>query len=327
MSKFFKVYDEFVQDWEWWNVYPHHALFEWLLTRAKVRDTKVRGVMVRRGSVLTTWNEMQQAVSNEYHKCSRGTLSRALEDLKSSGDITMIADCKKTVVTICKYGYYCGKDSDLWTDSGLIADCQRTAPPIINKSKEYEENNIYSACEPVDNGDGLVTEADCRKWMRRYAEIARSFGLGDGDLPQQLTAARRQKIGLCVRERGRGTVDAMFARLAESPYYFDQGSRGFRGDFTNLWSPSVFDKVLEGSFVPRAKKEERPQPQQQAKGSIYDSEHKADPRPERKEQLEGMVSLVERNPQSWCRPTLVAAYESGELARLGIEWRPDNGIH
>ena len=59
MSKFFKVYDEFVQDWEWWNYYPHHPLFEWLLTRAKVRDTKVRGTLVRRGSVLTTWNEMQ----------------------------------------------------------------------------------------------------------------------------------------------------------------------------------------------------------------------------------------------------------------------------
>ena len=205
---------------------------------------------------------------------------------------------------------------------GLQTDCKRTAPPIINKSKEYEENNIYSARESLDVDDGIVTESDCRTWMRRYTEIARSFGLGDGDMPQQLTAARRQKIGLCVRERGRGTVDAMFARLAESPYYFDQGSRGFRGDFTNLWSPSVFDKVLEGSFVPRAKKEEKAQPQQQAKGSIYDSEHRSEPRPERKEQLEGMVSLVERNPDSWCRPTLVAAYESGELARLGITWEP-----
>ena len=123
MSKFFKVYDEFVQDWEWWNYYPHHPLFEWLLTRAKVRDTKVRGTLVRRGSVLTTWNEMQQAVSNEQHKCSRGTLSRALEDLKASGDITLIADCKKTVITICKYDCYCGREDDFWTANGLQTDC------------------------------------------------------------------------------------------------------------------------------------------------------------------------------------------------------------
>lgn len=326
MSKFFKVYDEFVQDWEWWNYYPHHPLFEWLLTRAKVRDTKVRGTLVRRGSVLTTWNEMQQAVSNEQHKCSRGTLSRALEDLKASGDITLIADCKKTVITICKYDCYCGRKDDIWTANGLQTDCKRTAPPIINKS--IENKYIYSAHETVDVDDGFVTESDCRLWMQRYTEIARSFGLADSDLPQQLTAARRQKIGLCVRERGRGTVDAMFQRLAESAYYFDQGSRGFRGDFTNLWSPSVFDKVLEGSFVPRAKKEEKERRQSsQAKGSVTENEYQGAPRPDRREQLEGMVGLVERNPDSRCRPTLVAAYESGELARLGIDWSPNNGLH
>ena len=207
---------------------------------------------------------------------------------------------------------------------GLQTDCKRTAPPIINKSKENEENNIYSARDGFDAGDGFVTDADCRAWMRRYSEIARGFGVADGDLPQQLTATRSQKISLCVRERGRGSVDAMFARLAESPNYFDQGSRGYRGDFTKLWSPSVFDMVLEGSFVPVSKRKAPQEPKaQRERETIGDHEHTPEPRPERRAQLEGMVALVEKNPGSMCKEALAKAYESGELAELGIDWKPN----
>lgn len=276
MSKFWKMHDEFVQEWEWWNVYPHHPLFEWLLTKAMIRDTKVRGIMVRRGSVLTTWNDMQQAVSNKQHQCSRGSLSRALKDLQDSGDLFLKSDSQKTIVTICKFEVYNGVNNGLWTTDGLQTDCKRTAPPIINKNIEYE-NNIYSARENFlsDGDDCFVTEDDCRSWMRKYSEIARSFGVEEKDLPQQLTATRSQKISRCVRERGRGSVDAMFARLAESSGYFDQGSRGFKGDFTKLWSPSVFDMVLEGSFVPVSKrKPQQPanqQPQPKSNGSWLDA--------------------------------------------------------
>ena len=321
MSRFWKMHDDFVE-WEWWNVYPHHPLFEWLLTKAKVQDCRVRGIVVRRGSLVTTYDEMQRAVSNECHKCSRGTLSRALKDLQASGDLTLIADYQKTVVTICHYEIFNGTGEGLWTANGLQTDCKRTATPIINKNKEYKD--IYSADEGLDfDDDGIVTENDCRMWMRRYNEIARKYDVADKDLAQQLTDTRKRIIGQCVRLRGRGTVDAMFARLADSYYYFQQGSKGFRGDFTKLWSPKVFDMVLEGSFVPRQqKKEEKPQ-QQKAKETVEAYEFEARPRQERKAQLEGMVGIVEKTPDSWCRKVLVQAYESGELRQLGIDWKPN----
>lgn len=321
MSKFFKMHDDFVE-WEWWNVYPHHPLFEWLLTKAKVQDCRVMGVVIRRGSVLTTWKEMQQAVSNKQRQCSRGALSRALKDLTASGDLTLIADCSKTIVTICHYESFNGTGDGLWTTDGLQTDCKRTAPHIINKNKELKD--IYSAYEGLDlDDDGIVSENDCRVWMRRYNDIARRFGVADCDLAQQLTDTRKRIIGQCVRLRGRGTVDAMFARLAESFYYFQQGSKGFRGDFTKLWSPKVFDMVLEGSFVPREKKEDKPKPQQRNE-TIEAHEFKAEPRQDRRAQLEGLVSIVEKNPMSMCLIPLEAAYRSGELAQLGINWKPSN---
>lgn len=318
MNGFIKMPRDFLE-WEWWGRVPHHFLFEWLLINARVDDRRVKGIVVRRGSLLTTWNEMQQAVG-----CSRGTLSRALSDLSDSGEILIRTDCKKTLITICHYEHYNGNGVSLWTENGLKTDCERTAPPIINREKENEENNIYSAHGDYADDDGFVTEADCRLWMRRYSEIAVRYGVGEGDLPRQLNAARSQKIRILVRERGRGSVDAMFARLAESPYYFLQGSGSFRGDFTKLWSPSVFDMVLEGSFVPRKAKEAKEEPRQ---GALVESHELTVPeRQSRKEQLEGLVEYDRDNPAakgSFRYGVLLQAYESGELEKLGIDWKPN----
>lgn len=157
--------------------------------------------------------------------------------------------------------------------------------------------------------------------MARYSEIARKFGVSERDLPQQLTATRSQKISRCVRERGRGTVDAMFARLADSPLYFLQGAGSFRGDFTKLWSPSVFDMVLEGSFVPQERKKEQPRRQQKAE-AVDSYEFAAKPKEDRRSQLEQMVATVQENPCSFCLQPLTAAYESGELSELNINWKP-----
>lgn len=320
MSKFWKMHDGFVQEWEWWNCYPHHPLFEWLLTKAMIRDQKVRGVLVRRGSVLTTWKEMEQAVSNKQHQCSRGSLARALKDLQDSGDLLLKADSQKTMVTICKFENYNGSNNELWTTDGLQTDCKRTAPPINNKNIEYKENNIYSAHESFfTTDDGFVTEDDCRAWMRRYSEVARTFGVADKDLPQQLTATRSQKISRCVRERGKGSVDAMFARLAESPNYFDQGSRGFKGDFTKLWSPSVFDMVLEGSFVPVSKRKQ----DQPKKICTFEPQQPQQTKKSRKDFLLGWVEDEKNDPTPMGQDLLTSCYNSGELQRLGIDWKPN----
>ena len=305
MSRFWKMPLEFVHEWEWWNVYPHHALFEWFLASAKVVDCRVMGIKVRRGSLLTTWNEMQRAVSNKQRTCTRGTLSRALADLSDSGEITLKTDCRQTIVTICKYESYCGRGETLWTDGGLIADRRRTDTPIINKNIEYE-NNIYSA----HDDDGFVTEDDCRAWMRRYNDIARSFGVSEKNLAQQLSDTRRQKISRCVRERGRGTVDAMFERLEESSGFFADGSRGFRGDFTKLWSPSVFDMVLEGSFVPVAKKA-KPQQKTESAGLFESVEAGVPERESSDEYRRKMREYAKEHPES-SAAKIVAQWDEGE---------------
>lgn len=245
MKGFIKLPRDFVE-WEWWNRQPHHPLFEWLLVKARVDDRKIQGTIVRRGSLLTSWNEMQQAVG-----CSRGALSRALKDLSECGEIITRTDCKKTVVTICHYEDYNGYSNTLWTDCGLIADCERTDTPIIKREQENEKD-IYSACAQGFSDDGFVSDGDCRQWMQRYNKIAAGYGAAPAE---QLNTKRRLYIQQRVRERGRGAVDVMFQKLEQSAYFFADGSRGFRGDFTNLWTADVFAKVCEGYFIPRKKEE------------------------------------------------------------------------
>lgn len=326
MSLFWKMHDDFI-DWEWWNVYPHHPLFEWLLTKAKVSDCKVRGIIVRRGSLLTTWNEMQAALSNKHHQCSVGSLSRALNDLKDSGEISVRVERKNSIVTICNYEHYCGRGETIWSGSGVKVECSRSDTPIINKSKEYE-NNIYSASDGFNVDDGIVTEQDCRQWMRRYNEIARKFGVPEKNLAQQLTDTRKRVVSQCVRLRGRGTVDAMFARLAESEYYFREGRGGYINDFTKLWSSAVFDMVIEGSFVPQERKAATPEPKQEKPKSVGVIKDEAPmsrtTQEERKRTLLELIEYIKSNPRSLSCDVLEDAYRTGELQRLGINWKPNN---
>ncbi len=294
MKGFIKLPRSFLQ-WEWWNRQPHLSLFLWLLIKAHITDQKIQGILVRRGSVLTTWNELQNATG-----CSRGALSRALKDLLDSGEIITRTDCKKTVIIICHYEDYNGGDNTLWTDSGLTADCQRTDTHLI-KGEIENEKDIYSASARDFSDDGFVSESDCRAWMRRYNRIAAAFGAPPAD---KLTDKRILKIQQRVRERGRGSVDIMFQRLEQSAYFFADGSHGFRGDFTNLWSSNTYTRVIEGNFIPNKppcpphQRQEAPKEEKPPTGSWLDDYHE-EKRATPSERQQQMRQYAREHPDSY----------------------------
>lgn len=253
MKGFIKLPRSFLQ-WEWWNRQPHQSLFLWLLLKAHITDQRVQGILVRRGSVLTTWNELQKVIG-----CSTGALSRALNDLFYSGEIITKAERRKTLITICHYEDYNGNDNSLWSDSGAFAERSRSDTHLY-KGEIENEKDIYSACARGSSDDGFVSDSDCRAWMQRFNRIAAAFGAPQAD---KLTATRILKIQQRVREWGRGSVDIMFQKLEQSAYFFAEGSHGFRGDFTNLWASDTYTRVIEGGFVPKKNTEKKAQQPQQ----------------------------------------------------------------
>lgn len=308
MSGWIKLPRDFLE-WQWWHSGNHVRLFLWLYIKAEVTDRRRGNYVIRRGSVLTTWSEMQEAVG-----IGSGTLGRILNDFKNAGVCITKAECKKTIVTICKYEDYNNDSGGLWSDSGVIAECKRSVPPIINKNREYEKD-IYSARE---DSDGFVTDADCQAWLQRYNRIARERGYQPCT---GITTKRRLYITQRVREKGRGSVDLMFERLAESDYFFSDGSHGFRGDFTNLWTADVYTKVIEGFYIPMRKKP-GPQPQQKTVSTI-DANVPDHPKQSRRDFLLEWIEEERRSPSDRGQQLLRACHESGELERLGIEWKPN----
>lgn len=328
MKGFIKIPRDFIE-WEWWNRQPHHALFEWLLVKARVIDKKVQGIIVRRGSVVTTWRELQQAVG-----CSTGALSRALRDLSDSGEIIVRTEQRKTLVTICHYEDYNGNEETIWSDNGAKVEQKWSNTPLYKGERE-NENYIYSACAQDLADDGFASVYDCRLWMQRYNKIAASFGAKQAD---KLSDTRRIAIQRRVRARGRGSVDAMFAQLEKSAHFFNDGSRGFRGDFTNLWSDDVYTKVCEGYYIPRNQCDERKHSDERFPRSYNKDtytvkasaetleEHNARVDNERRNTLAGLVRMAMEHPEDYksraWSDTLISAYESGELRQLGIQWHP-----
>lgn len=329
MKGFIKIPRDFIE-WEWWNRQPHHALFEWLLIKARVVDQKVQGIIVRRGSVLTTWRDLQQVIG-----CSTGALSRALRDLSDSGEIIVRTEQRKTLVTICHYEDYNGNDDMFWSDNGTKTEQKRSNTPLYKGERE-NESYIYSACAQGSSDDGFVSVYDCRLWMQRYNKIAASFGAKQAD---KLSDTRRIAIQRRVRARGRGSVDAMFAQLEKSAHFFNDGSRGFRGDFTNLWSDDVYTKVCEGYYIPQKQCEERFSRSQSQKAASASGrytvkassesleEHNARIDNDRRNTLAGLVRMATEHPEDYRQRTwadmLISAYESGELRQLGINWKPN----
>lgn len=309
MSGWVKLPRDFLE-WQWWHSGNHVRLFLWLYIKAEVTDRRRGNHIIRRGSVLTSWSEMQEAVG-----ITRGTLGRILGDFKNAGVCITKTDCQNTIVTLCKYDEYNKDNMELWTTNGLRTDYERTAPPIINKNEEYK-NDIYSARE---DSDVFVTDADCQAWLRRYNGIAQRHGYPPCT---GITTKRRLYITQRVREKGRGSVDIMFERLAESDYFFADGSHGFRGDFTNLWTADVYAKVIEGYYIPRRKKQE--QEPKKAVGTIDAGVSAKPQRQSRREFLLEWVEAQKREPTAMGLRLLTACYESGELRELGIDWKPNN---
>lgn len=121
-------------------------LYHYLKERAYVADGPYEGIMIRRGSFPTTRSEMMEATGMKYMK-----LDRTLHKLISYGEITVKANSRFTIVTICDYDS-CAMSESLFRTSDEISNetsneisneiSNETTPNISNKKKEERNKDI-----------------------------------------------------------------------------------------------------------------------------------------------------------------------------------------
>lgn len=90
-----------IVDWEWFTSPSTLQLFIYLLLRANKEDKKWRGILIKRGQLVTS-----VATISEETKLSTQQVRTSLNRLKSTNEITSKTTNRFTLVTVCKYESY-----------------------------------------------------------------------------------------------------------------------------------------------------------------------------------------------------------------------------
>lgn len=143
-----------------------------------------------------------------------------------------------------------------------------------------------------------------------------------------LTENRKAAIRARLREHkqeGMAAIRQMIDKAVVSDFLNGRNSRNAIFTFDRLMAPEMFQKTLEGNYDNKPKDEQQPTAEQSSIGRLMQeqAQQREDRNKEQRQRYEGMIAIVERNPQHRCREALVMAYKNGTLKSLGIEWKPE----
>lgn len=123
-----------IVDWEWFTSPSTLQLFIYLLLRANKEDKKCRGILIKRGQLVTS-----VATISEETKLSTQQVRTSLNRLKSTNEITSKTTNKFTLVTVCKYeSYQLYEEVEQQTKQQALQ--QTNNKQITNKQQQLKNN-------------------------------------------------------------------------------------------------------------------------------------------------------------------------------------------
>lgn len=123
-----------ILDWEWFTSPSTLQLFIYLLLRANKEDKKWRGILIKRGQLVTS-----VATISEETKLSTQQVRTSLNRLKSTNEITSKTTNRFTLVTVCKYeSYQLYDEAEQQTKQQALQ--QTNNKQITNKQQQLKNN-------------------------------------------------------------------------------------------------------------------------------------------------------------------------------------------
>lgn len=127
-------------DWEWFNISEMVHLFIYLVLNANHEDNIWRGVLIKRGQILTGLNSLHQKT-----KISNQTLRTCLKRLEKTQEINIQSTNQYSIITICKYDDYQieQQTTNKRPNKRLTSDQQTTNKQLTtNKNDKNVKNEI-----------------------------------------------------------------------------------------------------------------------------------------------------------------------------------------
>ena len=198
MAGFRKFFDK-VTEWEWFRTPFMFHLFAYLILKANYKDEETRGIMVKRGQILTSLREISEETG-----ISIRTIRTCLARLEATNELTSKPTNKFRIITICKFDDYQGlQDDDRQANRQANRQTNDSFPssptPLLSISNNIDDIDItlsnahvreddsplfYVSSVMKDyfrgNPDGLVAEK-IRRVRERLSKIAPSVGMDESE--------------------------------------------------------------------------------------------------------------------------------------------------
>ena len=239
-----KVFRRFL-DWEWYSETNMVRLFLHLLLKANFEDKRWHGIVIKRGQFVTSISSLKSEIL-----LSARTIRTCLERLQKTGEIDKQTTNRFTIITICRYDDY----QQLQDVQRQTNDKQATNKRQQHKNirKKEIKNNIdanasssgAAAPDPDLSSQESVDFVGLMKFFNRTMEEAGAIihrcKSCDGN--------RREFVRARIREHGLEAVYEMITKASQSDFLNGKSRSGWVADFTWLFRPSNFQKVLEGNY-------------------------------------------------------------------------------
>lgn len=147
LNGFIKI-DRKIQKWEWYDDLNMCGFFLHLLLLANWEDRRWHGIVIKRGSFVTSYRKLAESV-----KHSAPTICRWLKQLSETGEVTVTTTHRYTVISIVSYDFYQSKNAQGETLNETLMKRKRNTDETLMKHgcytteevkeyKEIKENNL-----------------------------------------------------------------------------------------------------------------------------------------------------------------------------------------
>lgn len=297
------------------------AVYEYLHCVAYVNDGLLHGQLIRRGSCLTSRTAIMDATGLSAQEV-RSRLAKLLEYKEIIIKTTNIG----TIVTICDYDTY-GVQNDLFDVTPTNEQPTNNQPTTNEQPALYiKEGRIYnnilrSHYIPSKQRENKAVALEIKAlYNKMFDGILRKW--------ERLSADMIIKIDNCVARYGRQSVDMVFDQVKHEKFSLGDNNTGFIADFAFIFKLNNYEAYL-GRYELRIKQAQQPKKQQsqsQKMVGVINDQPQQIQKQDRRAFLLGWVVAESANPSKRGQELLQACYDSGELAKLGIDWEPNKSL-
>lgn len=163
MEGWIKLYRKFL-NWEWYKDGNTARVFLHLLLTANHKDKQWKGILIKRGQVLTGRVKLAEALD-----MSEDQIRTALKHLKATNEITNQTTNKYTLVTLCNFDdYQTLLDDESPTDSPTTSPPNpQQIPTTKNDKKEKEEKKTIKDA-PKKRDPKRITAGQFEEFWKLY---------------------------------------------------------------------------------------------------------------------------------------------------------------